>query len=637
MRKNVYTKSMLRQPLHSLILVFLLFMATFSFVLRSVEFLTVREQIFSIASFYRSIGFLSGEDEYYDVNLGADFLENSRYIEFVDRRRGVEGILQGMLNADIGLSRFHRDAFFYGELIDKIAHPNPADGWRLILAVDDVVVGYPEHVVTGQEILQLDFDMDFQMMLQMAYDGEEGDEAAIANMEIGERYFLRGAFHGAPSDLDDIFSFTVRPSVGNERNVLNMRALNPSELLWYVPVPYGETIDFTMPEFARILEEVEFLERQRYALQLRTTKDMALIPFMLEDAEMGYIADGRPIDQEDYLNANPVAVINNLFAQIRDLSIGDTITVNIPQAHYAEFEISMGYYTNTGLAEFFHEVSIESVPQDAGAHEIELTIVGIYNQFQLIPGSYSTDITRFIYIPDSVLPDTVITSSNIGNNPETEAYLPSIWYSFMLECSRYEDAFVAEVRLPLEEMGLTVTMIDSGAENFWESANIILQSITFNGIVFSVVLILVLMLVTFLFLRKRHKEFAVSRMLGHSISRSVKEVMLAALLFLVPIVIGSIFAWMFARHTIENSLQNLDEFRPYEEAEAMTAVERFEAVTSGYEVYEAYEAYDVAFSLSLYPLIALVTVVFVLKMLMVFIGALRLTRRPVLELLQCKG
>ena len=81
-KKNVYTKSMLRQPLHSLILVFLLFMATFSFVLRSVEFLSVREEIFSIASYYTTVGFLSRDYEPYDVNAAADFLENTVFLSF---------------------------------------------------------------------------------------------------------------------------------------------------------------------------------------------------------------------------------------------------------------------------------------------------------------------------------------------------------------------------------------------------------------------------------------------------------------------------------------------------------------------------------------------------------------------------
>jgi len=622
---------MLRQPFHSLILVFLLFVTTFSFVLRSVEFLTVREQIFRIGDYYQAIGFLSGDDFYemnrdvdvienfrhdvfsildnelYDVKRGADFLENNRYVEFVDRRRGVKAIMQGMLNADIGTTH---SAFFYGELIDIIELPE--GGWRLILAVDDVLVGYPEHVVAHQEKLQMDFNLELQSILEMYYNF---DEFVIDNMEIGERYFLRGSFSPSTSAaLDDPpLSGSGIPIVGRKRNVLQMEPLTfEPNGLWFVHAPYGEMVDFTLSGLENVLEEAELLNYRYHGIQLRTTQDMALIPFMLEEAEMGFIVDGRPIDHEDHLSANPVAVIHQQFARTRDLNIGDTITVSIPQTHHAEVEIMMQYHISTiGLLDPFFEVGIESAAQDARAHEIELTIVGIYDLFKQIGGNHATNTIAsiFVYVPDSVVQDDIVITSDIWGNPDGEHYLPSIWYSFMLESSRHEEAFLAEVSQPLEEMGLIVTMIDSGAENFWESANVILQSITFNGIVFSIVLILVLLLVTFLFLRQRRKEFAVSRVLGYSISRSVKGVMLAAALFFAPIAFGSVLAWLFAGRTIVNTLLIFEEL---------------------------HEGYEALFSLSPLWLIGLVAVIFVLTMLMVFIGALYLMRRPVLELLQRK-
>ena len=630
MRKNVYTKSMLRKPVHSLILALLIFIATFSFVLRSVEFLTVREEIFRIASFYPAVGFLSADNEFEDVNIGADFLENSHFINLSDRRRGAHAFLQGMLNTDVDSShfldfqynpeyriRFH-DAFFYGELIDKIE--NPGIGWRLVLTVDDVLVGYPEHVVAGQE-------------LRMNFELEEGDASAIANMEIGERYFLRGIFDpmASPSvSVGDHFPhFTSIPSVGNERNVLLMQPLY-SDGRWYINVPHGETIDLTMLDLEAVIDEVEFLHRNHHEVQLQTTMDMTLMPFMLGEFKDGFLIEGRLIDQEDYLNANPVAVIHRQFARLRDLSVGDTITINIPQIHYVERERWVAFYGGSQVLSSAI-IYVEGPRQDEGMHEIELEIVGIYNLFQQGGGDFRTFLSTYIYIPDSALPDDMIIISNRWGNPDAEIYLPSTWYSFTLRSSRYKDVFVAENRFPLEEMGFTLTMIESDAQNFWESANVILQTITFNGVVFSIVLVLVLLLVNFLFLRQRRKEFAINRMLGHSSKRVVREAILAAILFLVPIIIGSIFAWLFARHTIVNTLQVLDETQVGYEMELSTEL------TAGYETYESPEALESVFSLSLYWLAGLTAVVFILMMLMVFIGAIKMTRRPVLELLQGKG
>ena len=638
-KKNVYTKSMFRQPLHSLILVFLLFIATFTFVLRSVEFLTVRDEIFRIASYYQTIGFLDdihgdgidpalnvGANSGADVSIGADFLEDTGYLGISDRRRGVEAFIQGgMLNADVHGQHFWRfqevpeaqfrfhDAFFYGELVDKIE--NPEGGWRLILSVDDVLVGYPEHVVVHQEKLQMDFDL------------ERGDESAIADMEIGERYFLRGIFNPYASlTFDDPYtSGPSLPTIGDERNILLMLPLHSDEV-WYVQVPYGEEVDFAMFGLEGVLEDVEFLYHNHRAVQLHTTVDMTVMPKMLEDVNVGFLVEGRLIDQQDYLNANPVAVIHHNFARIRNLEIGDSIAVSVPKRH----NIIDVFITGDDQ----HRISLaysKSIGQDDEMHEIELTIVGIYNLFRLIGGDSGTAFSTFIYIPDSVLPDDVVITSNILGNPDTLNYLPAFWYSFVLSDSRHEVAFIAESRQTLEEMGFVLTLFESGGENFWESADVILQSIWVNLIVFSIVLILILMLVNFLFLRQRRKEFTVNRVLGYSSSRSVRELFVSATLFFVPIMVGGIFAWIFAGRTVENTLQIFDEITADLEAEP-TALEIFLQRQS-----EAYEMYETSFSLSIYPLIGLIAVVFILTIIMVLIGAKLITRRPILELLQHKG
>ena len=388
-----------------------------------------------------------------------------------------------------------------------------------------------------------------------------------------------------------------------------------------VNVSHGETVDFTMIGLEEILEEVEFLYRNHHEVQLRTTMDMTLIPFMLESAEMGFIVEGRPIDKNDYLNANSVAVIHHQFARIRNLSIGDTITVKIPQIQNARDGFVFGY----GDGNLFPDVHVESIRQDEGMHKIELEIVGVYNLFRRRGGDSSTFLSTYVYIPDSILPDGVVTTSRRWENFEAEVFLPVPWYSFTLSSTRYEAEFVAENRQPLEEMGFTLTIIESSAENFWESANIILQSIWFNGIVFSIVLGLVLLLVIFLFLRQRRKEFAVSRILGHSRNWSIREIMSTAMLFLIPITVGSVLAWIFARRTVVNTLQTLEAAQVDYEAELSAEL------SVGYEVYET------TFSLSQYWLIGLIAVVFILTMIMVLIGAMKMTRRPVLALLQGKG
>jgi len=616
MKKNVYTKSLLRRPLHSLILAFLLFIATFGFVLRSVEFLTIRNQIFTIAEFYQAIGFLSGDHDFDDVNIGADLIENSPYIELSDRRRVAEGVLQGILNSAIAdTAGFNynirrglwpgaeippeiHDAIFYGELVEKVERVG--GGWHLILAVDEVLVGYPEHAVAGQS-------------LRMNVDLEDGNEFGIMSFEIGERYLLRGMLTPKPVPviidsnwLDELEGSS--PTIGDENDVLLMQPLY-TDGLWHMHIPHGEVLDFTLPELENILTEIELLRHNHHAVQLRTTRDMMLMPIMLDIAEMGFMVEGRPIDKEDYQYANPVAVIHAGFAHIRDLNVGDRVTVEVSGRQYAEYYRDFSLSRSGRGTQTSADVWVGSVPQTDVVQEIELEIVGIYNLFGRQGGDLTTYLSTRIYIPDSVLSDDVVITSDRWGSPVDQNYLPSTWYSFKLESSRDEVAFIAENRLPLEEMGLTVTLISS-AQHFWDSADVILQSIAFNGIVFSVVLVLVLMLVIYLFLRQRRKELTVSRVLGYPTKRSVREVLLAATLFIIPITIGSVLAWLFARHTIVNTLLIFEELQ---------------------------EGYEAVFSLSPLWLIILTMIVFVLAMLMVFIGAVRLVRRPILELLQDKG
>jgi len=612
MKKNVYTKSVLRQPVYSLILGFLLLVATFGFVLRSIEFFTVREQIYAISDYFESIGFIRGITAFDDVNAGADFLEHSPYIGIADRRRVVEGVLQDVLNSatadpwgvhssrnaeilGVEIQEGPKDVFFYGELTNKV-ESRQGQRWILTLNVDDVVIGYPEYVVAGQSDLQILFNV------------EDGNEFVMDSLEIGGRYLFRVLLTDTPSGR--------MPSVGDPGNTFHMQPLYPDGL-WYLHVPAGETVDLMNPELTMLAEEIETLQHYHHIVQLQTTRDMALVPIMLED-DMGFMVEGRPIDYEDYSNANPVAVVHRQFARIRNLNIGDTITVEIPQVHEAEnmntdvFTVMALSGISVGERQSLVDIHVEGTPQAEGVHELELEIVGIYSLFEGSGGDPFTNFSTRIYIPDSVLPDDMIITSERWESPTDQNYLPSFWYTFRLNNSRDELPFLMENHQPLAEMGLMLIMVVDGSDsvqNFWQSANIILQTTTFNAIVFCVVLILVLILVVFLFLRQRRKELTINRMLGYSTIRSVKDILKTSILFFMPIIIGAVLAWLFANHTIMNTMV----------------------------IFEDLTGYEAVFTLSPLWLGGLIMLVFMLILLMVLIGIVRLSYRPLLELLQRRG
>ncbi|MDR2167226.1 MAG: hypothetical protein LBE35_05175 [Clostridiales bacterium] len=129
MRKNVFLKSQIRQLLRGLVLFLLIGAAAFGFVLRTVEYLVVSEQVHEIARHFRSIGFLRPSEAeelpahlHRDVAAAAEIIAQSPLVDFEDRRYAVEGLLVGMNNAHIYPGGHRPDgvrpyfAFVYGEL-----------------------------------------------------------------------------------------------------------------------------------------------------------------------------------------------------------------------------------------------------------------------------------------------------------------------------------------------------------------------------------------------------------------------------------------------------------------------------------------------------------------------------------------
>ena len=61
MRKNIFTKSMLRQPMRTALLVALVAASAFAFIMHAVEYIVVKGQIAEISKYYRAVGYLHGD------------------------------------------------------------------------------------------------------------------------------------------------------------------------------------------------------------------------------------------------------------------------------------------------------------------------------------------------------------------------------------------------------------------------------------------------------------------------------------------------------------------------------------------------------------------------------------------------
>ena len=781
MRKNVFIKSMLRQPLRTALLVLLIGVASFAFVLRTAEFVIVRRQIYATAEYYRSTGFLSHPLLFGDVNEGVALLTDSPHINLEDYRRSAEGIMRGQLNADFGgmqrrmaASREGRmvqprfnETFFYAYVINALDFGYGHVTWgehRAILQVEvcSVLVGHPEYVQPGQQ-LNLNFhrgafnyahalgkffgdigalglpdpttvDLPEGFVVAqwnralvtidwenpppaitvyvtedgnwvtrwdnldlfppeiiwannfMVYTGPDfvppdgwewlvrewdpetaGDVAEedwydpwayrdlMFTEAVGGRYLFRAIYMrhypGFDDPLMNYIHGPIIPTTETENALemwpINMQVHTPREQIWFWPVPTGEEADFSLPELAPILDDIERIYRDIRSMQLQTTRDMRDMPAMVHALEL---MQGRLLDDVDYDYARPVAVIDQGFALARGVEVGDTLVLDVPrEQHFSDVLRLPGFVVPLVRVEREH-------PERYGDYfTLELEVVGVtrFTEF-----TRESNRSLVVFIPDSVLPREVgVLWRQFGIGEEIDpvsgaarmvrveyepivfgnGHMPDVWYSFVLANPRFEDQFVEAYRYHLEMLGIELLMHYANAENFWASADPILLSITFNAALFWLVLALVLGLVAFLFIRQRRRDFAIMRSLGISAKRVYLRLALAAMLFGIPAIgIGGFLGWEVAREETEATMAAFE--AAYDDALVLTPFEiqwyEFFGELPERGVLDGRREIDLTVELEQNLLFLLLGIVFAALIIVIMSGGFATLRLPVLAQLQ---
>lgn len=572
MTKNIFIKSMARQPIRTLLLALLIATASFAFVVRVTEYIIVRDQIANVSRFFQTVGFLSHRDgNTGDVSEAIEYIASSPHVAFYDRRRGLEGNLVGMTNAYIEGSRYWRaswayryhrhelfareyvnlmprlrpmpgfagfvsgDSFFYGELLDVVFISAPFWGpWEfgfypqkiLYVQVDQVMQGYPERLFEGQ-------------ILRLRMDFPEPADSPLENMEIGQRYFFKGTFYW----------FLERMQLDSRTITKYIRPIG-DQGLWYVPVAPGETVDTVA---LGMCQQLQYAHHAQSAVYLRTTRSTAHLPYCIEGLGPMSVTSGRHLDMDDYINARPVVLITRHFAERRQVGIGDTITITVnPQqyfVHYPYYLISNDSDSNPLPVPIttFPELGVLSKPEDSLAITLELEVVGIFEFYRFRPVNTGwSSLNKFMFIPDSLIPgDWELQSSPLWEIGP--GYTPSIWFSFVLHDQRNQPAFLWETRDALMPMGVRATFVGRDGSGFWSTADTILISSQLNLIIFSGVLILVLAFTMAIFMWQRHRDYAILRALGCKAKNIYTQSAVALTLFGLPAACaGGIAGWFFA-------------------------------------------------------------------------------------------
>jgi len=628
--KNIFTKSMLRQPLKTVLLILLMAVASFSFVMRSVEYIVINERINEISGFFRAIGTLSSitDDLSGDVRPSADIISASPYVNFEDRRRTAEAVLLDMSNSYIQAQSFRfvgrpllmpNDIFFYGTLID-IRHD--AETYIVLsVEVDRVLLGYAEFVRAGQT-LTVHYFMDIEEM--------RTGQTSVDGMVIGERYFLRGASYSrweafeSESPVAYINRFVMKPlsevTYGARERDLDRDGV------WYVTANHGEDVDAAIPGLEELYTELRWLNYAQRRIRLQTTVDMSYIPLMRsQTGARAELTDGRWLTKDDNEYARPVVAVHGSFARIRGLSIGDTLRIGIPP----EQRLTGGI----GVCEAYMDIHVIGDIHAPYAHILELEIVGLF-EFTGTSGILIAPwATTLMYIPNSVLPPDVNLirhegRARIGGEIVTivmeEGLISNAWYSFVLHDPRDVDSFLLKTGEALEALGFAVEFAPSveGARAFRDSAEQILQSVGFNMVLFSAIAFLVLALAAFLYLRQRQRDFAISRALGNPAGRTHRHLFSTLIFFaLPPAIIGGVSGWFVALSEATNALEPLGGAANYPANGSVSP----DYVANGT---------GISHEISILWLIVLIAAVLAGLLILTLLGSLKMSRRPVLELLQ---
>jgi len=558
MKKQVSLKASIRQPIRTLIFTLLVAVATFGFVARVVEFTILNNEINRLSQFYRTVGSLVPLDATTTNNVyhAANLIADSPFIEFDDRRVMVQGVMDDVLNAtlefytegghslQVGQNPFaYKDvypfeSFAVVEIVRSFRRSAFITGTHeifethtLSMQVVDVIYGHDQFV--GGRQLRADFIVD------------ENGNSAVDHLQQGGHYLVRATMQNARG-AEPRLTLDIFPIVDDILFV----SMDDEDMLAYV--------------WETLADEIEILNANVHMLMLAGTRDMTALPFIQTGLYERF--QGRLLTQDDYINANPVIVIpQSLDSRRAAARVGETITITLrnmqtfPNGAPAPEWVSPGVFGHwQNLPAGYWTAIPKHYAGDWQNYEyitLELEVVGTY----LIPAHWPMP-PRWQHIASSFRNwEAFIPASLI---PEgwgiAEAHLVSGAYSFVLNSAEDILPFRGTLGTQLNDLGFDVAFYGADARNFYASVTPIRNAITLNLVLFSAVLIVVLALTVFLYLKQRYREFAIMRALGITQGSAIAQVIAPVLLFWLPVVIAaSIGGWYFALGQASEGLQAL--------------------------------------------------------------------------------
>ncbi len=601
MKNNIFLRSTRRQPIRTVLLLLIITLITFAFTARAAEYLLVRQETERLGGYYKAIGKISrlegtGTAPTASFDETLEFLENDPRVTHTSWHRTCSAVLQDMYNADVygvGASNSCKtNLYFTGTLLainkmcgnaSVLVDASADVKWTLCcyFREEQSLAGAPELVWEGRTV--------------KVYVPAEEAQAALDTLTVGKQYLLCGRGKLCSRYAEDFClnkptmsppqRSGLRPKYEGVTGDDHLTALPLAKgaPLFY-PVPENGEIDWSDPVLTGVEEELQVCREELSALMVYARRAMDIMPETQPDQDI-YLVDGRWLTYEDTAAQNRVCVIHEEMANLRGLSIGDTITLKLRDVE----DIQYGYiwFPDSGYLP----------PYETATETFQ--IVGTYNFVR--PGLERPEYTvrrNYIWIPESAVPENFNAFAHLLN-------ASSIY--FALTSPKVTEEFLADTHDALAAMTLQVTMQDNGWEDFQAAVKPMLQSSLYNLIIFGLILLTALCLVAFFYLRARKRDVAIARALGVPAGMCVWQGALPlALIGLAGTAGGTLLGWQYALNRGAKTLASLS----------------------------AYGEVAAEFALPRYWLAAIFGGIFLLFFLLALGGMVFLSRKPTLELLQ---
>ena len=570
MKLRTTLKTLIRSPLKSALTLLLLTATTFAFVSRGVEYVATVQQIraaeetyFATGTAERTVAAYENEmyellgEEMYTLEKGnylgrtsravlpvdsavADLILSAERIEKEETRLvsgGTHPEYRSVMEQPLSDLRDYNEWWDYFQLDGTFSmtgglYTTTDDiriGYNQALfnyTVDKIAVGYePELYRIGMQTAAFDSTADFVEENRPYFDSmkESGCEYLVAAMRWG--WTQRGGSFNRLVNLPVVNLTKLKQDFGEDVDVADALR-NPAKygLTEYVNTEGKQTVN--------ILDYYATVDRNLHTSEVVYTSDMNLI-HKFKSGDM-FISDGRPLEEDEQ---SEVCVIGADFAELNGLSVGDTLTLDLcadTMVHSGKvFGRETPYPTD-------RDVVSENQLTERGLENVtkSFEIVGIWSDAAFDVEDPYTYALNTIFVPEACYPWAGQVEPSL---------LPST-FSFELKHPGDAALLKAELGDELAALGYELKINDGGYAAAKPNLDFMRLSALIGFVAMCVGLLLCLVLITYLFIIRKKKDYAIMRALGTTKARSNRSLLSALLtLALIAVTIGAFIAGFAAQ------------------------------------------------------------------------------------------